>query len=168
MRRRDRNAPCPALARAGRAMPRATNVSTAGGDLTGLYALAQIGLGDPTCGEDVVQVGGRDWVRGQKDRVEVVSTRGFENRGPADFAWVGVLAELHGRFASGLAEQTRVLPHVDRLRTERDAVQGSLVAVLAGHRHLAREALSRQRGDHAASHTVILREPDVRLVPVRR
>ena len=60
---------------------------------------------------------------------------------PATLVDVGVLAELHGCVAGGLAERTGVLPDVDGLRAECDPVEGGLVAVLTGHRHLAGEAL---------------------------
>src|SRR2546428_10075690 len=149
-------------------MPRAASASTADGNLPGGHALAQIGLGDPACVEDVLEIVLRDRVRRQQDRAQAVPARGLERGRPADLAWIGVLAQLDRSVAGGLAEQTRVLPYVDRLRTERDAVEGGFVAVLAGHGHLAREALRRERGDHATGHAVVLRKDRIDLVAVRR
>src|SRR3989475_3696818 len=158
----------PAPHQRGRAlMTRATNASTAGGDLPGRNALAQIGLRDPASVEDILQVVLGDRVRRQKDRAQAVPTRGLERRRPTDLAWVGVLTELDRSVAGGLAEQPRVLPYIDRLRAERHAVQGGFVAVLAGHRHLAREALCGERGDHPTGHTVVLGEDGIDLVAVR-
>ena len=50
-------------------------------------------------------------------------------------------AQLDGGLAGGLAEQAGVLPDVDRLGAEGDPVEGGGVAVLAGDRDLAGEAL---------------------------
>src|SRR2546428_6164723 len=104
-------------------MPRAASASTADGNLPGGHALAEIGLGDPACVEDVLQVVLGDRVWRQKDRAQAVPTRGLERRCATDLARIGVLAQLDRGVAGGLAEQARVLPHVDRLRTERDSVE---------------------------------------------
>src|SRR5438552_8458522 len=160
--------PAPTLARAGRFITKGARASTAGSDLTGRHALAQIGLGDPAGCEDIVQIGGRDRVRGQKDRAQAVVAWRRELGRSRDLARVGVLAELNRRVAGGLAEQARVLPDVDGLRAERDAVQGGLVAVLTGYRHLAGEALRGERSDHATGHAIVLRENRIDLVLVLR
>src|SRR5882762_11822496 len=135
---------------------RVANGSVAGSDLTRRNTLAEISLGDPAGGEDVVQIGLCDWVRRQKDRAQAVVAWRRELGRTRDLARVGVLAELHRGFARGLAEQARVLPNVNGLGTESHTVQSGFVAVLAGHRHLAREALRREGGDDAAGHAVVL------------
>src|SRR6185436_609037 len=159
--------PAPERTGAGRLITRSASGSTAGADLAGRDTLTQVGLRHPSGVENVLQVRGGDRVRRQKDRADAVPARGLEDRGVLDLAHIGVAAELRRSLARGLAEETRVLPNVDRLRPERDAVEGGLVAVLAGHRHLAGEALRGEGGNHAAGHAVVLREDRVDAVLVR-
>src|ERR1700704_5682688 len=160
--------PAPTLGGWGAFVTRAANESAAGGDLTGRNALAEVGLRDPRSVENVLQIGLRDRVWRQKDRAQAVVPRRGELGRAGDLAGVGVLAELDRGVAGGLAEQARVLPDVDRLGTKGHAVQGGLVAVLAGHRHLAGETLRGEGGDHATGHAVVLRENRIDLVLVLR
>ena len=85
-------------------------------------------------------------------------------RGAGDLRDVLVGAQGDGGLAGRLAEVAGVLPDVDGLRAEGDAVEGGLVAVLAGDRDLAGEALGLERRDDAAGHAVVLGEHGVDLV----
>src|SRR5207244_7775935 len=149
----------PRVSEAGRVMPRAASASTADGNLPGGHTLAEIGLRDPACVEDVLEVVLRDRVRRQQDRAQAVPTRGLERGCPLDLARIRVVAELHRGLARGLSEQARVLPYVDRLCPECDAVDGGLVTVLAGHRHLTRESLGPERAAHPPSPALCPRLP---------
>src|SRR5258706_8040158 len=149
-------------------MTHARKALAAGGNLPGCDALTEIRLRHPTRVEDLLEVGLGDGVRSQEDRVDLVVARRREDRRALDLAHIGVTAELHRSLAGTLAEPARVLPDVDRLGAERDAVEGGLVAVLTGHRDLARKALCRERCDYAAGHTVVLREDRIDGVLVGR
>ena len=70
-------------------------------------------------------------------------------------------------FRGGLAKLAGVLPDRDGLRAERDAVERSEIAVLAGNRN-ALEALRRQRGDDAACGAVIRGDHGIDVVVVGR
>ena len=82
----------------------------------------------------------------------------------ADLRDVLVLAQRGSRLAGGRAQQASVLPDVDGLRAERDPVEGRLVTVLTGHRHLAGETLTLQRGHDATGHPVVLRQDRLHVV----
>ncbi len=80
---------------------------------------------------------------------------------PATAAGSGLAHRRDRSFTGGRAERTGVLPDVDGLRAEGDTVERCLVTVLAGHGHLAGEALRFECGDHATGHAVVLDEGDV-------
>src|SRR5256885_4197653 len=161
------DAPCPARAGQGASLMRGASASIAGGVLSSGDALAEVRLGDPPGVEDVLQIGGRDRVRLEQDRGHGVPARRLERGGPGDLAEVGALAELHRSLSGALPEGPGVLPDVDGLRAERDPVQSGLVAVLAGHRHLAGESLRGEGRDDPAGHAVVLRQHRVDGVLVR-
>src|SRR5918992_403458 len=130
----------------------------------GLDALADLLLGDPAGLDDDVEVVLGDRDRGQQDRGHLVPAGGVERLDAADGRQLGALGELDRGLAGGLAELARVLPDRDRLGPQGDPVEGGGVAVLAGDRHLAGEALRLQGGHHAAGHAVVLGEDGVDLV----
>ncbi|ENN88048.1 hypothetical protein RHSP_51307 [Rhizobium freirei PRF 81] len=76
------------------------------------------------------------------------------------------LGEVDGDFGGALAEFARVLPDRDGLRAERDAVQSSLVGVLAGNRHGAGETLGVEGCDCAPGGAVVGGDDRVNLVVV--
>src|SRR4051794_19391660 len=93
-------------------------------DGTGLDALADVVLRGPTGVDDDVEVVLADGLWRQQDRRHVDAARRLEGLRVGDLGGVLVLAQLDGSFAGGLAEQAGVLPHVDRLSAECDAVEG--------------------------------------------
>jgi hypothetical protein len=131
---------------------------------TRIDALAERILLDPPGVEHDVEVVLRDRDRCQQDRRDVDAAGCRERRGVRDARRVRVLAQRDGGLAGGGAELAGVLPDVDRLRAERDAVERRLVAVLTGHGDLAGEALGLEGRDDAARHAVVLREHRVDVV----
>ena len=83
--------------------------------------------------------------RRQEHRVDLDCRRASVNfTAPGNRVHRRAVGELRGDFGRVLAEFARVLPDRHGLRAERDAVQRGMVAVLAGNRHGAGQALRRQ------------------------
>ena len=99
-------------------------------------------------------------------RIDVSSLPPGDSNGavPATAVMSGFSQSCNGRLAGRRAEQAGVLPDVDGLRAEGDPVEGSEVAVLAGHRNLAGKSLGFERGDDAAGHAVVLGEHGLHVV----
>ena len=99
-------------------------------------------------------------------RIEVSSLPSGEVNGavPSTAAMSGFAQSCDGGLTGRRAEQAGVLPDVHRLGAEGDPVEGGLVAVLAGDRDLAGEALGLEGGDDAAGHPVVLGQDGVDLV----
>src|SRR5688572_2143780 len=114
-----------------------------GADFDGacLDALAELFLCDPVGIEHDVQVVLRDRDRLEVDGDQRVATRALERLGPFQRGDVRVLAQGGCGLAGRSTQFSSILPDVDRLRAEGDAVQGGDVAVLAGDRDLPGQAL---------------------------